>query len=85
VHFATLPIGPTTVTLLSPVTRTRSDDDPAAGNTTALAEALRSHLAIRGEGVFSAAIDVAHAAQARELPLSLSHGARLEFVHAPGS
>lgn len=50
VHFATLPIGPTTVTLLSPVTRTRSDDDPAAGNTTALAEELRSHLAIRGEG-----------------------------------
>ncbi|BCZ83988.1 hypothetical protein PTKU64_76630 [Paraburkholderia terrae] len=84
VYFATLPIGRTTVTLLSPVARTRADDDPDAGNTTALAEALRSHLAIRGEGVFSAAIHVADAAQARALPLSLSHGARLEFVYATG-
>jgi hypothetical protein len=82
VHFATLPIGPTTVTLLSPVTRARADDDPAAGNTAALVEELRSHLAIRGEGVFSAAIHVADAAQARELSRSLSHGARLEFVYA---
>ncbi|MFP3552329.1 VOC family protein [Paraburkholderia sp. SIMBA_049] len=84
VYFATLPIGPTTVTLLSPVARTRADDDPAAGHTAALAEELRSHLAIRGEGAFSAAIHVADAAQARALPRLLSHGARLEFVYAPG-
>jgi catechol 2,3-dioxygenase-like lactoylglutathione lyase family enzyme len=75
VQLATLPLGATTVTLLSPV------DDTGAGATD-LADELRARLATRGEGVIGAALRVADAAHARTLPSELTHGARLDLVHA---
>ncbi|MDP9651394.1 VOC family protein [Paraburkholderia caledonica] len=76
VHLATFTIGATTVTLLSPVSRTGAETASAS----TLASALRAQLDIRGEGVFGAALSVDDAAQARPLPLRLTHGARLELV-----
>lgn len=73
VQLATLPLGATTVTLLSPVN---------GAGATALADQLRTQLATRGEGVIGAALRVTDAAQARALPLEVTHGARLELVHA---
>ena len=76
VEFATLRVGAATVTLLSPA----GGAGPHAQGTSAFADELRAHLANRGEGVFGAALFVGDAAQARALPLPLTHGARLELV-----
>jgi len=73
IQLATLPVGGTTVTLLSPVNRAVA---------TSLADELRTQLATRGEGVIGAALRVADAAQARTLPRELTHAARLDLVHA---
>ena len=79
VRLATLPIGRTTMTLLSPA----GASDPQAPGTSALADELRTQLANRGEGVFGASLFVDDAAQARALSLELSHGARLELTKRP--
>jgi len=76
VRLATLPIGGSTVTLLSPAGATGSH----APGPSALADELRAQLADRGEGVFGAALFVTDTAQARALPLTLTHSARLELT-----
>ncbi|WP_114814890.1 VOC family protein [Paraburkholderia kururiensis] len=86
VHVATLPIGTTTLVLLSPSGDAHGAAKPdETGNPSALAAELRTHLATRGEGLFGAALRVANASQARALPRRLTHAARLELVTAPSA
>jgi catechol 2,3-dioxygenase-like lactoylglutathione lyase family enzyme len=81
VHFATLTIGATAITLLAPVASASDLDEAEPRSEAALAAGLQAHLASRGKGVFSAALRVSDASLARTLPVSLAHGARLELAH----
>jgi hypothetical protein len=73
ITLAILPLGTTTLTLVSP---TRTPHEPAAG----LASDVRKHLATRGEGVFAVALETQADDAARELARELTHGATLELV-----
>ena len=72
VSFATLSIGATTLTLLSP-----SD---SANGTLLLATELEKRLVSRGEGVFGVVLHDAVGASPRLLPLNLTRGAALELL-----
>ncbi|MEW6346422.1 MAG: VOC family protein [Paraburkholderia sp.] len=71
VWFATLSIGATTLTLLSP-------SGTASG--TGLAKELEERLASRGEGVFGVVLNGPQGASPHLLPLGLTHGAGLEVL-----
>lgn len=71
VWFATLSIGATTLTLLSP-------SGTASG--TGLAKELEERLASRGEGVFGVVLNGPQGASPHLLPLDLTHGAGLEVL-----
>lgn len=73
VTLALLPLGPTTLTLLSP---SHAPRDSADG----LASDLRRHLAARGEGVFAVALKTHAGGSPRKFARELTHGATLELV-----
>jgi catechol 2,3-dioxygenase-like lactoylglutathione lyase family enzyme len=64
-----LPLGPTTLVLVSP--RQQDLDSPAS--------ALRRVLATSGDGLLGIALRSTAPLEARSLPLSLTHGARIEL------
>jgi catechol 2,3-dioxygenase-like lactoylglutathione lyase family enzyme len=73
-RLATFASGTATVVLLAP-----RDDTPATGEAVTLADALRAHLAAKGEGVVGVTLATAHASNARTLPRALTHGAAIEL------
>ncbi|WP_168793890.1 VOC family protein [Paraburkholderia aromaticivorans] len=73
ITIAILPLGTTTLTLISPV---RASHEAATG----LASDVRKHLATRGEGVFAVALQTQANDAARELSRELTHSATLELV-----
>ncbi|WP_322008908.1 VOC family protein [Paraburkholderia sp. J12] len=77
VSLATFTLGSATIVLLSPRAGAESQEHEAAGS---LAAGLRAALRARGEGVVGVSLVTAHAANARSLPLGLTHQAALELV-----
>jgi catechol 2,3-dioxygenase-like lactoylglutathione lyase family enzyme len=73
VTLAILPLGTTTLTLVSPA---RVSHEPAAG----FESDVRQHLATRGEGVFAVALETHANGPTGELARELTHGAKLELV-----
>jgi catechol 2,3-dioxygenase-like lactoylglutathione lyase family enzyme len=84
VRLAILPIGPTTLTLVSPssssgpASPSNAVEEPAEG----LASDIRKHLATRGEGVFAVALGTQTGGSPRAFARELTHGAILELVAA---
>ncbi|MDR6496467.1 VOC family protein [Paraburkholderia sp. 22099] len=79
IRFAILPLGTTTLTLVSPSSPpspTGAADEPAKG----LASDIRRHLATRGEGIFAVALETQAGGSPHEFARELTHGAILELV-----
>jgi catechol 2,3-dioxygenase-like lactoylglutathione lyase family enzyme len=73
IRFAILPLGTTTLTLVSP---SRPRHEPVEG----LASDIRDYLATRGEGVFAVGLETHAGGSPREFARELTHGATLELV-----